>query len=209
MNRITSTFAVAGAVIAAAVSRGSNATPDARDMVLQPTDLPLGWRRGRRRRFRTGLIAPAEPWAQRLRKARATSYVVGYRHDADRWSLLSSQSMPLLDEHDAIAAFAGSAQRLIPNPDPLVGETSREAIELDASLGDERQGFVLSSISLREPGSRGTQFVAMWRRRSCIAFLALSGHEGTWTVADLVALASSQDARMVGALAEWQAGVGQ
>ena len=149
-------------------------------------------------------MAPAEPWAQRLRKARATSYVAGYRHDADSWSVVSSQSMPLLDEGDAIAAFAGSAQRLLSNPDPLVAETGRESIELETTLGHERQGFVVSSINARQPGLSGTQIVAMWRRGSCIAFLALSGRKNTWAVSDLAALAARQDARMVATLATWE-----
>ena len=49
------------AVPAARLSPARSALPDPRNMMLDTSDLPMGWRRQGARTFRTGLMAPTAP----------------------------------------------------------------------------------------------------------------------------------------------------
>src|SRR5579885_2372730 len=93
------------AVLAGYLPSGKSSLPDPRTMVLDLADLPSGWQRKGTRTFRTGLMAPTAPWAQRQREARATSVVVSYGLRADRWATIISQAIPFVTTADAAEAF--------------------------------------------------------------------------------------------------------
>ncbi len=188
------------AVLAGRLPTAKRSLPDPRTMVLAPADLPANWRRKGARTFRTGLIAPTAPWAQRLREARGTSVVVSYRAGDDPWAMVVSQAIPFATTADAAEAFPTMEERLLGNPDRLVVETHRAALDLAAPLGDQCAALVLESTNLGEPGSQGTQLLALWRHGSILAFLTVSGRAGRFSVDDLVALALRQDKRISDAL---------
>ena len=169
-------------------------------MVLDISDLPPGWQRKGARTFRTGLIAPTAPWAQRLREARGTSVAVSYRAGDDPWATVVSQAIPFADTADAAAAFPTMEERFLANPDLLVVETHRAALDLATPLGDQHAALLLESTNFGEPRSQGAQFLALWRRGSVLAFLAVSGRAGRFGVDNLVTLSLRQDERIGEAL---------
>ena len=189
------------AVLAAYVTRGRNDLPDPRAMVLEPVDVPPGWKRKSDRTFRTGLMSPDAPWAERLRHARGTSYIIAYRDPNDPWALIVSQAFPFVNAADAMAAFPLMEDRLLTNPDMSVVETRRSPVELVTAPGDEYRALSIESTKLGEWGSQGVQLLVLWRHGSVIGFLTVSGRTGRYTVGDLEALATCQDQRIVEALA--------
>lgn len=189
------------AVLAARLSGAQSSLPDPRAMVLELTDLPPGdWQRKGTRSFRTGLMAPTTPWAKRLREARGTSFVVTYTAVDDPWSAIASQAMPFPSTADAAAVFPSMEDRLLANPDLYVIESRRTGVTLTTPPGDQYTALALESTTLREPGSQGTQLVALWRHDAILAFLTISGRAGRFSVDDLGTLALRQDKRIAQAI---------
>lgn len=188
-------------VLAGRLPAAKSSLPDSRVMVLELADLPSGWQRKGTRTFRTGLVAPSAPWAQRLREARGTSVVVSFRASDDPWAMVISQAIPFATAADAAMAFPTMEERFLGNPDPRVVETHRSPLVLATVLGDQWTGLMVESTNLGEPGSQGTQLLALWRHESVLAHLTVSGGTGRFDVEDLVALALRQDQRINDVLA--------
>jgi len=189
---IVSHLRFALAVLAERIPTAKSSLPDPRVMVLELADLPSGWQRKGARTFRTGLITPTAPWAQRLRDAHGISIVVSFRASDDPWAMVVSQAIPFATAADATAALPTMEERLLGNPDPRVVETHRVALDLSTPLGDQCAALMLESTNLGEPGSQGAQLLALWRHGSILALLTVSGRAGRFSVEDLVALVQNQ-----------------
>ena len=119
--------------------------------------------------------------------------------------MVTSQAIPFVTTADAAEAFPTMQERFLSNPDLLVAETHRAALDVVIPLGDQCVALLLESTNLGEPGSQGEQFLALWRRGCVLAFLTVAGRAGRFSKDDLFALALQQDGRIGDALEARQA----
>jgi hypothetical protein len=200
-------FKQALAVAAAKVKQPGEVLPSPRGMVLDLNDLPPGWVRKGSRESRTGIVSAGEEWADRVRAANGRSLIVAFRFGDDDTIMVGSQAIPLVSAEDAARVFPSLLQRTLSNPDPGVMRLGTDELEPPPGIGDERRAVQHHVENMRYPGIRATQHVLVWRTQSVLAMLSTGGPAGTWSIANVVALAARQDARIRDVIAGFEPGV--
>src|SRR5262249_33979145 len=143
-----------------------------------------------------GLADRGTAWADRVYAARGRSARAAFKRGDDPLAFVASQATPLLSADDAGEAFASAQERLLTNPDAGLTELGREQLALDDPPGDEHQAFRIRSRNARFPDREGEQLAVIWRQGSVVAFLTVAGEAGSWSAAELAALARQQAARI-------------